>query len=153
MYIPKYIPRMQVKFYMHIFVFFAKCVILYLCLADQREVWQRVQGKSQNKNYLHQWWPLSSFGIQFNFVILGLHNMCWFRNSWHFSSDLRSSFHGVPLVSRRPYALQEDRGLSDMQQDEKCLPDLSAGLGVWWEFIQCLFLSVLNLSPYKCLPA
>ena len=52
-------------------------------------------------------------------------------NLWQRMQNLWPSIHCVPMVSRSQDALQENRDLSDMLQVEKCLPDLSFGLGIW----------------------
>lgn len=41
--------------------------------------------------------------------------------------DLQPTLHHLPVVSRRPDALQEDGSVSNVQQTEECLPDVSAG--------------------------
>ena len=44
---------------------------------------------------------------------------------------LRSTFHRLPLEPGQRHALQVDRHLPDLRQDQERLPDVSFGSGVW----------------------
>ena len=46
--------------------------------------------------------------------------------------DMRATVHRFPMVSRCKNALQEDRSLSELCKDEKCLPDMPSWLGIWY---------------------
>ena len=45
--------------------------------------------------------------------------------------DMCSAVHCVSVVSWSKNALQEDGRLSDLQQDQERMSDLSAGSGIW----------------------
>ena len=54
-------------------------------------------------------------------------------NSVVLFADMCPPLHSFPLVSGHTHALQEDRGLPDMQQNEERLSDMPPGSGVWYE--------------------